>query len=268
MDHGLLTSYTKAERTSVPFMDSLLFFRSHRPLLIWTIFILLSVFLITLLFFSFFARHIEMNIRFVVAEPGVDAGVVWSLLWWFMNGLFSVFLKVIAFYLSFLLAYIVTAPLYQFISVMAEDLFRGKKVKEDAMPDLDEMLGDLKEAAILSLMLFGVTIVALIANFIPFFGPILCFAVLCFSSALLIIDFPTARLGWELKQKIDWLAGNPFDTLRFGLFPALISFIPILSPFIMGLVSPLLVVHGTLNFVLMEENRKLHTASVQTKVID
>jgi len=267
MDHGLLTSYTKADRTSVPFMDSLLFFRKHRPLIIWTIFILLAIFLITLLFFSFFTRHIEMNFRFIITEPTADAGALWSLLWWFMNGLFSIFLKVVAFYLSFLIAYTVTAPLYQFVSVLAEDIFRGKKVKEDAMPEFEELLGDLKQAALLSVMLFGVTIVALIANFIPFFGPIICFAVLCFSSALLIIDFPTSRLGWELRQKVEWLVAHPLDTLRFGLFPALIAFIPIISPFIMGIVSPLLIVHGTLNFVLMEETRKLHTAAAQTKVI-
>ncbi len=267
MDHGLLTAYTKAERTSVPFMDSLLFFRKQKPLILWTIFILLVIFLITLLFFSFFTRHIEMNFHFIITEPDADAGALWSLLFWFMKGLFTVFLKVVAFYLSFLIAYTVTAPLYQFVSIITEDLFRGKKVKEDAVPDFEEMFGDLKQAALLSVMVFGVTIVALIANFIPFFGPFICFAVLCFSSALLIIDFPTSRLGWDLRQKIEWLAAHPFDTIRFGLFPALISFIPIISPFIMGIVSPLLIVHGTLNFVLMEESRKLHTAAAQTKVI-
>jgi CysZ protein len=267
MTHGPLALYTKAERNSVPFLDSARFYWSQKPLMIWSVFILLVMFLVTLLFFSFFAQLIELHMQFIIQEPGADAGAIGLFFWWFLNGLFSLALKVIAFFLSFLIAYTAAAPLYQHVSVMAEDLFRGKTIREDAMPELEEALGDLVAAAKLSAMVFGITIFALIANFIPFIGSILCFAVCLSASALLILDFPTARLGWDLRQKIEWIIAHPFDALRFGLFPALISFIPILSPFIMGLVSPFLIVHGTLNVVLMEENRKLHTATAQTKVI-
>lgn len=267
MQHGLLATYTKAERTSVPFSDSLLFFKKQRPLIVWTIFILLVIFLITLLFFSLFTRYIEMNFHFIITEPGSDASVFWNILFWLMNGLFSLFLKVFAFYFSFLIAYTATAPLYQFLSVMTEDLFRGKKVKEDSVHEFEEIMGDYISIFPLSFMLFAVLVVALIANFIPFFGPILCFIVLCFSSALLLIAFPATRLGWEMQQKIEWLIKHPVDTFRLGLFPLLISFIPVISPFIMGIASPFLVVHATLNFILKEESQKILAATVQTKNI-
>ncbi len=268
MSHVPLHSYIATDRQSVPVIDCLLFFRGQRALIIWTLFVLFIIFLINLLVSPFFVRYTETHLRFVLSVPDADAGALWTMLWDLMNALYAMMLKAGSFYLSFLIAYILAAPLYQFISIMAEDLFRGKTIKEDGVPEVEEVVSDIKQSAILAGMLFGVAIIAIIANFIPFFGPLLCFVLLCFSSALLFFDFPASRAGWDLRQKVEWLIANPFEILRFGLFPTLVTIVPILTPLLMGLVSPLVAIYVTLNFILFEEKRKRDTAGAKTRVIE
>lgn len=44
-------------------------------------------------------------------------------------------------------------------------------------------------------------------------------------------------------------------SFRLGIFPALISMVPIINIFFMALLFPLFTVHTTLNFIAIEQRR-------------
>ncbi|MEE4242207.1 MAG: hypothetical protein V2I36_12130, partial [Desulfopila sp.] len=52
---------------------------------------------------------------------------------------------------------------------------------------------------------------------------------------------------------LGWLGKHRGHSFRLGLFPALISMIPIVNIFIIALLFPILTVHATLNFTSLEQ---------------
>jgi len=252
----------------VPLLDLLLFYRSRRILLIWSLFIFLIFFMIMLLVLSFFTNIVSSQIQFVIPAPAEEDSPLWHLLFWFLNGMFVVSLRAASFFLSFLPAYVLAAPFLQFLSISAEALYHGKKLKEDAFPDIDEVLGDLKAAAIVALFCFGLTVIAIIADFIPFIGALICAAILLSVSAFLVVHFPSSRRGWEVRQTVEWIIGHPWDSARLGMFLPLIAAVPILSPFLVATMFPFLVIYGASNLELIEENRRKKTAVAQTRIVD
>lgn len=260
-------SALSTERSFVPLLDLLLFYRSHRILLIWSIFIFLIFFLIMLLVLSFFTNFVSSQIPFVIPAPVEEDSPLWQILFWFLNGIFLVCLRVASFFLSFLPAYILASPFLQFLSISADALYHGKKVKEDAFPDIDEVLGDLKDGAMVALLCFGLTTIAIVADLIPFLGALICAATLLFLSALLVLHFPASRRGWDLRQTLGWIVGHPHEAVRLGMFLPLIAAIPILSPFLVAASFPFLALYGSLNLDIMEENQRKKTAGTQTIIV-
>ena len=101
-----------------------------------------------------------------------------------------------------------------------------------------------------------VTVAALMANFIPGVGQIVVFLLYTYYSALMFVDYPSSRRRWSLRKKIRWLRTHYRLSFRLGVFPALVSMIPVLNIFFIAMIFPLMTVHSTLNFAAIEENKK------------
>lgn len=172
------------------------------------------------------------------------------------NWLYHIVSRILAFYLAFLLAYSLTTPGYAFLSSTAEKIHAGEDFDPDAAFTLSGILIDIFEG--LKIAFFGilVTVVALIVNFIPVIGQVTVFLLYTYYSALMFIDYPASRRRWGLKRKIGWLYTHSSPSFRIGIFPALISMIPIVNIFAIALLFPVLTVHATLNYSAIELAKK------------
>ncbi|MGD9949390.1 MAG: EI24 domain-containing protein, partial [Desulfobulbus sp.] len=94
------------------------------------------------------------------------------------------------------------------------------------------------------------------ANFIPVAGQAAVFCIYAFYSALMFVDYPASRYRWSLGRKLSWLRHHHNQAFRLGLFPAMISMVPLLNVFLMALLFPLFTVHTTLNFLAIEGGNK------------
>jgi len=224
--------------------------------------------MIMLLVLSFFTNFVSSQIQFVIPAPAEEDSPLWHLLFWFLNGMFLVCLRAASFFLSFLPAYVLASPFLQFLSISAEALYHGKKLKDDAFPDIDEVLGDLKDGSVTAILCFGVTVIAIIADFIPFLGALICAVMLLSASAFLVVRFPSSRRGWDLRQTIEWIIGHPWDSARIGMFPPLMATVPILSPFLVATMFPFLIIYGALNLDLIEGSRRKKTSVAQTMIVE
>ncbi|CAG35447.1 EI24 domain-containing protein [Desulfotalea psychrophila] len=184
-----------------------------------------------------------------------------SLAWWqiikdyffgALRWLYLIGTRIICFYLSFLIAYTLTSPGYFFLSHAAEKIYAGSHFDPDAAFTLKGSLRDLWEGAKIALLGVVVTLVAFSLNFIPLLGQALVILLYTFYSTLIFIDYPASRRQWSLGRKFSWLRNNPFISLRLGIFPALISLVPVINIFGMAFLFPLMTVHATLNFVAIE----------------
>ncbi|MEE4243460.1 MAG: EI24 domain-containing protein, partial [Desulfopila sp.] len=160
--------------------------------------------------------------------------------WVVLKWLYLFITRIVAFYLAFIIAYTLTSPGYVVLSTAAEKLQAGDRYELDDDLSLRGILLDMWEG--LKIAGFGiiVTIVALLANFIPLVGQIVAFLLYTYYSALMFLDYPASRRRWSLGRKLGWLGKHRGHSFRLGLFPALISMIPIVNIFIIALLFPIL----------------------------
>ncbi len=195
--------------------------------------------------------------------PPEAAGIVgwlkyggWTLLKW----LYLFVSRVAAFYLAFLLAFTVSTPGYVLLATAAEKLHAGDDFEMDDGLTLRGILIDLWEG--LKIAGFGIliSIMALAANFIPLVGQLVALLLYVYFSALMFLDYPASRRRWSLSKKMAWVKEHRGHSFRLGLFPALVSIIPIVNIFLMALLFPVLTVHATLNFTSLELAGRLPAA--------
>lgn len=172
--------------------------------------------------------------------------------WLVSSWLFLIVSRIVAFYLAFLLAYSLSSPGYVFLSTAAEKMYAGTHFDADDSFSMAGFLGDIFEG--LKIAFFGVlvTIIALVVNFIPLIGQAAVFLLYTYYSALLFVDYPASRRHWSLGRKLRWLRTHSSPAFRLGVFPAIISMIPLVNIFAIALLFPLLTVHTTLNFSAIE----------------
>ena len=173
--------------------------------------------------------------------------------WLVLKYLFLLVSRIAAFYLAFLTAYCITTPGYVFLSGMVEKIY-GKQTGEPVSGFKPQrILIDLLEGVKIGIVGLVVTIVALAVNFVPVIGQLKVFLLYVFYSTLMFIDYPASNRSWTLGQKIGWVRKNYRCSFRLGVFPALISMIPIINILFMALLFPLFTVHTTLNFISTQE---------------
>jgi len=169
--------------------------------------------------------------------------------------LFKLVVNILSFYLSFILAYALTSPLYSFISIIAEDVYFGKP-QDDAELSLSGIIEDVKQALKVTLAAFLLGVVAFFIGFVPVLGQFAALVFCFFMNALLIFDFVTSRRRWNFVNKAKWLVFHPALTLKTALLPTLISFIPVINTIFTAFLFPVFVVHATMNFACAERGDK------------
>jgi len=196
---------------------------------------------------------------FFTTPPAVEKFWHWPLLWGWtgLKWIFFVLSRVIAFYVAFILAYTLTTPGYVFLSTWAGNRYCEQAGQGEATLTLSGALIDLREGVKIGAMGMMVTVVALFANFIPVIGQVSVFVLYAFYSALMFVDYPSSRYRWTLGQKLTWLRVHSGQAFRLGLFPAMLSMIPLLNIFLMALFFPLFTIHTTLNFLAIEGRKEI-----------
>ncbi len=219
---------------------------------------------ILMAFFTWLGYHYSVGFvdsltaSFFLEAPEKTSVTGWILYigWLTLKYIYFFISRVTAFYLAFLIAYTVTSPGYSILSAVAEKIWAGKHFEADDGLTISGLIVDLFEA--MKIVLFGlvVTVAALLVNFIPVFGQILAFCFYVYYSALMFLDYPASRRRWHLSEKIKWLWQHNGTGFVIGVFPALLSIIPVVNIFIIALLFPFITVYATLNFTNIEMQKK------------
>jgi CysZ protein len=248
----------------VPLSFSLSFLCRYPRLLGWSLILVLLTGILTWFGYLFSVDMIgQLTGSFFLAPPSIEKFWHWPLLWGWtaLKWIFLVLSRVVAFYLAFVVAYSLTTPGYVFLSTWAGNRYCEQAGEGEATLTLSGALVDLVEGIKIGAMGLVVTAVALMANFIPVFGQAAVFVLYTFYSALMFVDYPASRYRWTLGEKLLWLRRHHKQAFRLGIFPAMISMIPLLNVFFMALFFPLFTIHTTLNFLVIEGRKELVSVS-------
>ncbi len=260
------TQHISAPVKWVPLSYSFAFLMRSGRLLGWSAILTLATIIFTWLGFLLTVGFVDgLTGNFFLAQP--EAVGVWGwtkyLGWEVMHWGFLIISRIVAFYLAFLIAYSLSAPGYVFLSTATEKKHAGEHFEPDAALNIKGLLIDLWEGIKIGLFGILVTVAALMANFIPIVGQVIVLLLYTYYSALMFVDYPSSRRRWSLGQKISWIKSHNNQSLRLGIFPALISLIPVLNIFFIAMIFPLMTVHSTLNFVAIEKNNSSRGVSRQ-----
>lgn len=242
----------------VPLTFSIAFVLKHVKILAWGLLLVAATGVLTWLGYIGALDFIQGLTGHFFQRPPESSGF-WSWFvikgWWVLKHIFFIVTRVIAFYLSFLVAYCLTAPGYVFLSTATEKTYLGDAFEIEDGFTVSGVIIDVIEGCKISAVGILVTIAALFANFIPIVGQIIVLLLYTFYSALMFVDYPASRHRWSLGRKISWVRDYYKRSFRLGIFPALISMVPIINIFFMALLFPLFTVHTTLNFIAIERHR-------------
>lgn len=244
----------------IPLTTSVAFIFKKPLLFGWSLFLVLATIALTWLGFQLTTGFIDtLTKSFFTTAPATES--IWGWIkyggWQSSKWLFLLVSRILAFYLAFLTAYSLSAPLYAFLSTAAEKLYSGGAFEFDDGFSLKGILRDLLEGIKIGLFGIIVTMIALVIGFVPVIGQISVFLLYTYYSALMFVDYPSSRRRWTLGQKLSWIRRHGNQSFRLGIVPAAVSMIPILNVFLMALVFPLFTVHSTLNFYTIEKNKSL-----------
>jgi CysZ protein len=244
----------------VPLSFSLTFLFRYPRLLGWSLILVLLTGTLTWLGYLFSVDLIsQLTGSFFTTPPTVEKFWHWPVLWgWIaLKWIFFVLSRVVAFYLAFVLAYSLTTPGYVFLSTWAGNRYTVQAGEGEASLTLAGVLIDLWEGVKIGAMGLVVAVAALFANFIPVIGQAAVFVLYTFYSALMFVDYPASRYRWTLGEKLRWVRRYHQQAFRLGIFPAMISMIPLLNVFLMALFFPLFTIHTTLNFLVIEGKKEV-----------
>lgn len=238
-----------------PLHRSLWLILSQKGLFAWSAVLVLATVLITWAGYQLaidFMDELSSRIFSTTPDPGTILGWIAHKAFLVGNWLYHIVSRILSFYLAFLVAYSLTTPGYAFLSSSAEKVHAGDDFDPDAKFTVGGVLIDIFEGIKVALLGVLVTILALFINFIPVIGQVAVFLLYTYYSALMFLDYPASRRRWGLKRKIGWLFTHSSPSFRIGVFPALVSMIPIVNIFAIALLFPVLTVHAALNFSAIE----------------
>ena len=259
MKNNSMVNTTLALGTSwIHLAHSSLFLLKSKRLLGWSFLLVLVTALFTWFGYSLAIEFVDGLTGSFFLQPPDSSGVLgWFKHkgWVIVKYAFYFVSRVVGFYLAFMAAYCLTAPGYVFLSASTEKLLAGDQFEQDAPLTVGGVIIDLFEGVKIGALGLVVTVVALAANLIPVIGQIVVFLLYTYYSALMFVDYPTSRRRWTLAEKIGWVKKHRLVSFRLGVFPALLSLIPLVNIFFLALVFPLLTVHTTLNFTVIEHGK-------------
>jgi CysZ protein len=235
----------------IPLSRSMALLLTRLRLFGWALFLVALTFILTWFGYRLcvdFFEDLSRPLFGTVSDPDSLFGWIKYSAWLAAHWTFTVFLKVLAFYLAFIAAYTLATPGYALLSAAAERLHQGPPADPEPARGLMSLFYDIAEGAKIGLLGVVVTVIAFAANFVPVIGQIIVLLLYTGYSTLMFIDFPASRRNWNLTEKLRWLGRHPYPTLRLGLLPALVSMVPLLNIFVLALLFPLLTIHATVNF--------------------
>lgn len=236
--------------------SSISFLFRHKILLSWSLLLVLITIILTWFGFLLTTNLFDhFTGSYFALAPATDSlwGWVKYTGWILSKYLFLLVSRIVAFFLAFLVAYSLSTPFYSFLSSATEKIYCGEHFEADELFSLAIIFRDLFEG--LKIALFGilVTIVALPVGFIPVIGQLGVFGIYTYYSALMFLDYPASRRHWSLGRKLRWLRRHSTPSFKLGIMPAAVSLIPVLNIFLIALMFPLLTIHATLNFTIIEQ---------------
>ena len=238
-----------------PLSRSLWLIVSRKRLFAWSSLLVLVTIFLTWVGYQIaidFMDDLSAQILSTAPDPNTIVGWIENRAFLAGNWLYHIVSRILAFYLAFLLAYSLTTPGYAFLSRSAERIYAGEDFDPDAKFCFTGVVVDIFEGLKIAFLGILVTIAALFINFIPAIGQVAVFLLYTYYSALMFVDYPASRRRWGLRRKVGWLYKHSSPSFRIGVFPALISMIPIINIFAIALFFPILTVHATLNFSAIE----------------
>ncbi len=235
----------------IPLSYSLSLMFRKKQLLGWSLMLFCLTIFFTWLGFKLTVGYVDdLSRSFLQAAPDTAGILGWIKYTFWLVGKWLILIvsRIVAFYVSFLLAYCLTSPGYVFLSTAAEKLHLGEKFEPEDAFTLRGIITDLVEGLKIGLYGLLVTLVALMVNFIPVLGQAAILLLYTFYSALMFIDYPASRRRWSLGQKISWMSRHHRLAFRLGILPAIVSLIPFVNIFLMAVLFPVMTIHATLNF--------------------
>ena len=160
-----------------------LFLLRSKNLLGWTLVLVLATALFTWLGYSLAIDFVDgLTGNFFLQSPDSTGLSGWlkDKGWLLLKYGFLIVSRVVGFYLAFMAAYCLTTPGYVFLSSSAEKLQAGEKFVEDAPFTVSGIIIDLIEGVKIGSLGLLVTLIALVANFIPGIGQVIVFILYTF----------------------------------------------------------------------------------------
>ncbi len=175
--------------------------------------------------------------------------------WVVFKFFFQASITIFVFYVTFLISYLLCAPLYSFLSYVSENVFLGKPEEENDF-DISFVGEDYFQAVKISGISIAASFYLFFVNFVPVIGQILVFAAYPLLNTLLITDFSAARKDWSIVSRILWMKENPVPVLMIGCSLTIVSIIPQLNNIAAALLIPFLIVFSSLNIISIEKHKE------------
>ncbi|HDT11399.1 MAG TPA: EI24 domain-containing protein, partial [bacterium] len=163
----------------------------------------------------------------------------WAVFKFFFKASVTIFI----FYITFMIAYLISSPLYSFISFVSENIFKGNTAEEDNEFILDYVAEDILQGLKMTAVALSVTVYLFFINFIPVIGQIMVFVSYILLNTILIIDFTATRKEWNFVSRILWMKDNPLITLLIGGSLTFVAIIPLANNILAAFLIPFLVVY-------------------------
>jgi CysZ protein len=238
-----------------------LIFRRKR-LFGWSLLLVVSTIVLTWIGYELATSFVDQFASHFLASAPEKSGVLgWIKYagWTTASWLYTLVSRIVAFYLAFLVAYTLTTPGYGLLSASAEKIYTGGALEDDAGFSMSGIFIDIFEGCKIAVFGVFITLLALFINFLPGIGQLGVLFLYTYYNALMFIDFSASRRRWSLGRKIGWLRDNYQPVFRLGLFPAVVTMLPVINIFIIALLFPLFTVHSTLNFIEINSAGKRQT---------
>jgi CysZ protein len=171
-----------------------------------------------------------------------EPGVTWHLIYAVSRGAIWVSLFILCMVAAALLVSIISAPVYDFLSVKVERDLIGGQVTE--IPWRRYPMVMLTEAAKAAIIL----VLPVVLLIIPGVN-VLAGVAVAFLMGWDFMDYPLSRRGWSLGQRLKFVTGDFFIVLGFGIWLAI--------PYLVFIFAPVAVVGGTMLCVETMERRKV-----------
>jgi CysZ protein len=190
---------------------------------------------------SWFATYDQTLLTWIL--PAAPEAWYWVVLYNIAKVLLYVAVFVLSLVSALLLMNVIASPIYEVVSVAVERDFTGGHVESlNFWDSFKTIVTELKKV-------FLILSISIVLLFIPGFN-VISTLVAAFLVGWDFFDYPVARRGWKLRQRLSFVGGRFWQVLGFGVW--------LVIPFAQIVMMPLAVAGGTLlNLEALAESGQL-----------